>query len=501
MAGQIRIGGLWLIIALVGASASVLVPPSISLSLSEQLGQKLHRTETDHNGVPCRSVGAVQATCGQHAEHVQYYASCNVDTDDEESCPEPTATANDHHEGELPVTQTTRLYIESKKGRGQPQLVDRVVDSVSYHQRGEYTLTYDAKDSSGNEAETVVFHFFLVDHAAPDIHILRLPSVQASQRFYKLRPPVAIDGYDGSVQETLQTRVTDPGGRPHIYGNGADVLIDTDSPGAYHVEWFAHDYAGAFGLGYRNNARLSRAIVTVREERRIEMSAITTQVTAKKNLGTPSPTPSPTPPTPSPTPQRVDCAVSNWGEWDECSSACGPGVQARTRAVEEQPQWGGEGCPPTKEVRDCARRPCPIDCVHEWLPWMPCSDTCGGGTQLRHIQIVQAAAHGGQACPEAMLRTCNNDPCPTAAPTPAPTHKLAIPPMLILHYGGEVVARSSAFGTHQSEDRYRAHLQSRGYAPEEIDNHVAAIAEREQRIQTLLGQNGKWWMNRRRLRQ
>ena len=47
---------------------------------------------------------------------------------------------------------------------------------------------------------------------------------------------------------------------------------------------------------------------------------------------------------------------------------------------------------------------------------------------------------------------------------------------------------------HGNEHKYRKHLESNGYTDEEVENHVAAIAEREQQIEQLLGQNGKWWM-------
>ena len=129
-------------------------PPSISLDLSEQLAQKLHSTHTDAQGRPCRSPAADQSTCGHHAQHVQYYATCEVLRDSEASCPEPEASAHDHHEGEIPVRKTVKLYIKSD-AKQQPKLLDQTVPAVSYRQRGEYTLTYDASDASGNSADSV----------------------------------------------------------------------------------------------------------------------------------------------------------------------------------------------------------------------------------------------------------------------------------------------------------------------------------------------------------
>ena len=76
---------------------------------------------------------------------MQYYATCEVLRDSEASCPEPEASAHDHHEGEIPVRKTVKLYIKSD-AKQQPKLLDQTVPAVSYRQRGEYTLTYDASD-------------------------------------------------------------------------------------------------------------------------------------------------------------------------------------------------------------------------------------------------------------------------------------------------------------------------------------------------------------------
>ena len=55
----------------------------IELDLTEQLPQQLHGpSQTDHLGRPCASMAAEPSTCGNHAHHVQYYATCEVLLDD-----------------------------------------------------------------------------------------------------------------------------------------------------------------------------------------------------------------------------------------------------------------------------------------------------------------------------------------------------------------------------------------------------------------------------------
>lgn len=41
----------------------------------------------------------------------------------------------------------------------------------------------------------------------------------------------------------------------------------------------------------------------------------------------------------------VDCQVSDWGDYSECSAACGIGVKTRERRIEVEPRFGGAPCP------------------------------------------------------------------------------------------------------------------------------------------------------------
>ena len=110
----------------------------------------------------------------------------------------------------------------------------------------------------------------------------------------------------------------------------------------------------------------------------------------------------------------VDCVVAKWGKWSSCSKTCGGGKTERTRRVSVQPQFGGEGCPRTKQWKLCSTHPCPVDCVVSgWTAVAPCAVTCGGARQTVQRTIKSFAQHGGKACPAlAMYRNCNGAPCP-----------------------------------------------------------------------------------------
>jgi len=117
----------------------------------------------------------------------------------------------------------------------------------------------------------------------------------------------------------------------------------------------------------------------------------------------------------------IDCVVGQWSAWGLCNENCGPGIQKRTRSL-AQPIFGGANCPSeSSQGQDCMIEPCPVHCAFEWDAWLPCSHSCGGGTQQRPMKILEQAKHGGQDCPYEQQRVCNTYVCPTPSPTPAPT--------------------------------------------------------------------------------
>lgn len=113
-------------------------------------------------------------------------------------------------------------------------------------------------------------------------------------------------------------------------------------------------------------------------------------------------------------PCPVDCKVSNWTEFTECSADCGGGTQTRTRSIDINPKYDGEECPELSETVNCNQQPCPVDCgVTDWSPFNACSKECGGGVQQRTRDILVRPKYGGKECPKLVDRVkCNEQPCP-----------------------------------------------------------------------------------------
>ncbi|XP_035384811.1 hemicentin-1 isoform X2 [Electrophorus electricus] len=117
---------------------------------------------------------------------------------------------------------------------------------------------------------------------------------------------------------------------------------------------------------------------------------------------------------------RVHGGFSEWTEWGACSVSCGTGVQKRLRQCNNPlPANGGRHCVgSSSETRSCQGKPCPVDGQWtEWSAWDECSHTCGHGNRTRVRMCSRPSAqHGGRACVgravEVML--CSIRPCPVA---------------------------------------------------------------------------------------
>ncbi|XP_071421021.1 hemicentin-1 [Pithys albifrons albifrons] len=117
-------------------------------------------------------------------------------------------------------------------------------------------------------------------------------------------------------------------------------------------------------------------------------------------------------------PCPVDGGWSEWGLWEECSRSCGQGSRSRSRSCSAPlAQHGGQPCMGSAaESVPCNVRPCPVAGEWSpWLPWGPCSETCGKGTQSRaRVCASPAPAHGGARCrgPNTQLQLCQLRRCP-----------------------------------------------------------------------------------------
>ncbi|KAM3620522.1 uncharacterized protein V6R79_024924 [Siganus canaliculatus] len=117
-------------------------------------------------------------------------------------------------------------------------------------------------------------------------------------------------------------------------------------------------------------------------------------------------------------PCPVDGSWSAWSVWEECSQSCGQGNRTRTRTCSSPPaQHGGRLCEGRAvEVTMCSIRPCPVaGNWGSWLPWSPCSETCGRGLQSR-VRLCNnpPPAFKGPQCEgsDAQTQVCKDRPCP-----------------------------------------------------------------------------------------
>ncbi|XP_066538805.1 adhesion G protein-coupled receptor B1 isoform X1 [Hoplias malabaricus] len=143
---------------------------------------------------------------------------------------------------------------------------------------------------------------------------------------------------------------------------------------------------------------------------------------------------------------------SSWGNWGECSSECGGGVQTRTRVCSSSPDEGYLCDGVLEEGRPCNSQPCIAKGRHgsrsqslrsvdsrkrddvdkgragqqssqtvdspsgeEWSPWSVCSVTCGEGWQSRTRFCVSVSYSTQCSGSLREQRACNNTAvCPAA---------------------------------------------------------------------------------------
>jgi hypothetical protein len=169
----------------------------------------------------------------------------------------------------------------------------------------------------------------------------------------------------------------------------------------------------------------------------------------------------------------VDCKVSAWSTWGQCSVKCGEGgLRDRTRTVLTRANANGAACPALTSREPCVGVQCPIDCVHEWSAWQTCSVSCAGGEQARTVLVKVYPKHGGVPCPFTQKRVCQTQACPTPAPTASPTPSPTPPPTpawskpVVAVLGDDVVTVEVTMSKTAAQlDLYRSRLLAgQGYA-------------------------------------
>ena len=116
--------------------------------------------------------------------------------------------------------------------------------------------------------------------------------------------------------------------------------------------------------------------------------------------------------------EDLDCVISVWTEWDDCSVSCGSGHSRRQRQISRFPKFGGKLCPEDLiQIRACTSQPCESeDCqVSEWLHWSSCSASCGSGYQTRTREVLKLRGPGGLGCFSALAQNkiCHGRSCVT----------------------------------------------------------------------------------------
>ena len=110
----------------------------------------------------------------------------------------------------------------------------------------------------------------------------------------------------------------------------------------------------------------------------------------------------------------VDCVMNPWTAWGSCTLTCGTGVATRTRDVQQPALYGGVACSTNvQETQNCNMFDCPVDCVvSSWGSFGDCSQVCDGGIQTRTRTISQPVAYGGVTCPTLQdTQVCNTQDC------------------------------------------------------------------------------------------
>eukprot|EP01135_Chromosphaera_perkinsii_P002433 Nk52_evm39s223 gene=Nk52_evmTU39s223 len=123
--------------------------------------------------------------------------------------------------------------------------------------------------------------------------------------------------------------------------------------------------------------------------------------------------------------EPVNCQVSSWGQWSNCTNACGEKSEIiRTRFVIQPSANGGEGCPSLEEKKPCPVLMCASQCPEgqiysvnqaicvtkgqccnptncQYTPWTqfePCPKTCGGAYISRTRAVNITGKDGGKLC-------------------------------------------------------------------------------------------------------
>jgi hypothetical protein len=267
-------------IATLTAGAFATEIPTISLDLSEAAFKHAHSTQANTNWKTTSN--KVDNTANSFARRCE--VSGNNAGSTPASCPSPTASAHDHHDGSIDAGQiqvTATQFVESVAAT-EPAQVNTALGAAGiedftthkglatayYAKRGEFVLTYNVKDANDNAAETLVFAMIMVDTEAPTIiPVVASHTVEACAGDGTLRCKTggfstasASDAYDGTLtgakftytQDTTTSNVA-----------GATIEVNTQAVlGDHAITFTATDFADIFGASNENNEATTTITIT-----------------------------------------------------------------------------------------------------------------------------------------------------------------------------------------------------------------------------------------------
>lgn len=113
-----------------------------------------------------------------------------------------------------------------------------------------------------------------------------------------------------------------------------------------------------------------------------------------------------------------------WGDWDGCTTTCGPGSHKRQRDCYSPEAVLVDYCEGDDyEVKSCNNTACAEPALSIWTPWGPwseCSQTCDGGTRTKTRKCVSSVpltleTDCGESADlldeDSRMETCNNQAC------------------------------------------------------------------------------------------
>ncbi|RXM99273.1 Thrombospondin type-1 domain-containing protein 7B [Acipenser ruthenus] len=106
----------------------------------------------------------------------------------------------------------------------------------------------------------------------------------------------------------------------------------------------------------------------------------------------------------------VNCQLSQWSPWTECSYSCGlQGQRMRSRSITQQARGEGRPCPAhLAEARQCPVKPCYKWMLGEWSQCQVEGAQCGEGLRVRNLTCV---VHNGSLSDPVSAKQVEEEMC------------------------------------------------------------------------------------------